>query len=125
MDIPNICVVFTNLVRVEKPHFEARIDIRDLYKVFVVEPEQLSERLRAQSGAFLLSAFHERFEPANIVQWNDGTPIYAHYPLTVTRDCKGIIQEELRLLNITHETLLPGLDSSASVINDLFRQHGG
>ncbi len=50
----------------EKPHFKERIDPRDLYKVFVVEPEQSFERVRAQSGAFLVSAFHQRFEPTHI-----------------------------------------------------------
>ena len=58
------------LIRQEKPYFEERIDPRDLYQVFVVEPQQSSERLRAQAGAFLVSAFHERFERDEILKWN-------------------------------------------------------
>ena len=49
-------------IRAEKPGFEQRIDPRDFYRILVVEPRRTSERLRAQSGAFVLSAFHVRFE---------------------------------------------------------------
>ena len=50
------------LIRQERPYFEERLDIRDLFRVFVIEPQRMFERIRAQSGAFLISAFHERFE---------------------------------------------------------------
>ena len=43
------------IIRQERPYFEERVDIRDLFRVFVVEPQRSFERLRAQSGAFLLS----------------------------------------------------------------------
>ena len=33
-------------IQQEKPYFDERIDIRDLYRVFVVEPKQSSERIR-------------------------------------------------------------------------------
>ena len=50
------------LIRVEKSYFDRRINPRDFYRVLIIEPQQSSERLRAQSGAFIASAFHERFE---------------------------------------------------------------
>ena len=59
-----------HLIRQEKPFFEERIDPRDFYRVFVVEPQQAFARIRAQSGAFLISAFHERFETREILKWN-------------------------------------------------------
>ncbi len=110
------------LIREEKPYFEERIDPRDFYRVFVVEPQQSSERVRSQSGAFLASAFHERFERDEISEWNTRIPVYAYYSLTVPSNSKSHIIEELRLLNVTHETLFPGLDSSASAITELYRQ---
>ena len=58
------------VIRREGPYFEKRIDIRDLFRVFVVEPQRNFERLRAQSGAFLLSAFHERYERIEALRWN-------------------------------------------------------
>ncbi len=108
------------LIRQEKPYFEERIDPRDFYQVFVVEPQQSSERLRAQAGAFLVSAFHERFERDEIRKWNREIPVYAHYRLTVSGEHKGSIIEHLRLLNVTRENLFPGLDSSAKAITDSY-----
>ncbi len=87
------------LVRQENPYFDERIDPRDLYRVFVVEPQQSSERLRAQSGAFLVSAFHERFEREKIVGWNKGIPVYAHYKLTIPGKCKEDIIKALQMLS--------------------------
>ena len=119
---PGIMKHLYQLIREEKPYFEERIDLRDFYGVFIIEPQQSSERVRAQSGAFLVSAFHERFEREKISEWNDRVPVYAHYPLTIPYGSKSHIIEELRLLNITHETLFPGLDASASAITKLYRQ---
>ena len=103
-------------IRLEKPYFDERIDPRDFYRVIIVEPQQSSERIRAQSGAFLASAFHARFERDDILRWNTDTPVYAHYELTVPADHKQEIREELRLLNVTRATLFPGLDASAEAI---------
>ena len=106
------------LIRTEKPNFEERIDPKDFYRVFVVEPQQSSERIRAQSGAFLVSAFHQRFERDEVLKWNNGIPIYAHYQLRVSREKKEDILEELRSLDVTREKLFPGLDASAQAIAD-------
>ena len=108
------------LIRQEKPYFEERIDPRDFYQVFVVEPQQSSERLRAQAGAFLVSAFHERFEREEILRWNDGIPVYAHYKLTISGESRNHIKEELQLLNVTQENLFPGLDSAAKSVTDSY-----
>ena len=109
------------MIQQEKPFFDERIDQRDLYKVFVVEPQQSSERIRAQSGAFLLSAFHERFEPSEIRSHNPRIPVYGHYLLTVLGKKKSEIMKELELLQVTRESLYPGLDSSAKAVTDFYR----
>ena len=106
-----------HLIGEEKPHFLRRIDPRDFFRVFVVEPQQSVERLSAQSGAFLISAFHERFERDVILRWNSRIPTYEYYTLTIPLDSKPRILKELRLLNITRETLYPSLDESAKAIN--------
>ena len=106
------------LIRTEKPYFDERIDPRDYYRVIVVEPQQCSERIRAQSGAFLVSAFHQRFERGQILESNPDIPIYAHYELSIPSDSKSSIRDALRLLNITREKLFPGLDASAEAITE-------
>ena len=69
------------LIEQENPSFKERIDPRDFYRVFVVEPQQSFERIRAQSGAFLVSAFHERFERSEVLKWNSEIPVYDHFTL--------------------------------------------
>ena len=110
------------LIRGEKPYFEERIDLRDLFRVFVIEPQQSSERIRAQSGAFLASAYHQRFEREEILSFNDRIPVYAHYLPIVPSDSKETILRQLQLMNITRETLFPGLDESARAITETYRQ---
>ena len=97
-----------HFIRHEKPYFLEKIDPRDLFRIFVVEPQQSFERIRAQSGAFLISVSHERFERNEILELNPGIPVYDHYTLTVLGESrKDDIMKDLRLLNITHESLFP------------------
>ena len=109
-----------HLIRQEKPFFEERIDPRDFYRVFVVEPQQAFDRIRAQSGAFLISAFHERFETREILKWNADIPVYEHVTLQVPADAKKKALDELRFLNITRETLYPGLDEAAKAVTQKY-----
>ena len=111
-------------IKQEKSYFEERIDIKDFYKVFVVEPQQFSERVKAQSGAFLISAFHENFDRDAVIEMNKTSPppVYAHYKLAIPGICKKEIKNELRLLNVTDETLLPGLDASAKSVIDIYNR---
>ena len=104
------------LIRSENPSFEERIDPRDFFRVCVVEPQQSFERIRAQSGAFLISAFHKRFERDTILNYNAGIPVYDHYLLTVQHQQKELITKELALINITREALFPGLDETAAAV---------
>ena len=67
------------LIQDEKPSFAERIDPRDFLRVVVVEPQRSFERLRAQSGAFLLSALHDRYEEESIRKWNSHIPMYHPY----------------------------------------------
>lgn len=108
-------------IRQERPNFREHIDVRDLYRVFVVEPQQMFERIKAQSGAFLISAFHERFEQEEVLKWNKNIPIYLHYVLSVSCDKKDALIEDLRLLNVTRETLFPSIDETARAITQQYR----
>ena len=124
-DYSNVLNRLYHLIRQEKPNFKKLIDPRDLFRVFVVEPQQSFERIRAQSGAFLISAFHERFEQLEVLQWNSGIPIYHHFMIDVPKERKQHITNELRLLNVTRETLFPGLDESAKAITDRYLEELG
>ena len=107
-------------IRLEKPSFQERIDPKDLFRVIVVEPQQSLERIKAQSGAFLISAFHERFEEMSIRDWTADAPLYHHYTLTVPSSSKVAIREELATFNITRETMFPGLEEAARAVKGLY-----
>ena len=106
------------LIRQEKPKFEAVVDPRDLFKVFVVEPQQSFERIRAQSGAFLVSAFHERFERSWVLRWNERISTYHHYVLEVPATETEAILSDLNLMGVTREAMFPSLDEAARAITD-------
>ena len=107
-------------IQQEKPYFDERINLGDLYRVFVVEPQLSTERVRAQSGAFLVSAYQKRFEPEEIIGRGKDLWVYAHYKLRIPLEFKSDIRRELTLMNITKETLLPGLDSTATAIMEMY-----
>ena len=111
-----------HFIRQEKPYFLENIDLRDLFRVFVVEPQQSFERIRMQSGAFLLSVFHERFERDEILNRNADIPVYDYYTRKVPGGSKQDIIEELRLLNITRESLFPGLDEAAKAVTQRYSE---
>ncbi len=113
---------FCQLIQEEKPNFEERIDIGDFYRVLIVEPQQSSERVRAQEGAFLVSAFHERFERDEVLRCNARIPIYAHYKFPIPSRDKSGLREELRSVGITRDTLFPGLDETAKIVTELMRR---
>ena len=109
-------------IRLEKPSFQERVDPKDLFRVIIVEPQQSLERIRAQSGAFLISAFHERFEAEPIKKLTGSSPLYHHYTLTVPSSSKIAIGEELATFNITRETMFPGLEEAAKAVTDRYRR---
>lgn len=111
-----------HFIRQEKPYFLKNIDLRDFLRVFVVEPQQSFERIRMQSGAFLISVFHERFEREEILSRNTDIPVYDYYTLKVPYTSKQDIMEELRFLNITRESLFPGLDEAAKAVTQRYSE---
>ena len=117
---PEVMGRLYHFIRQEKPHFEEQINPIDLFRVFVVEPQQSFERIRAQSGAFLISVFHERFERSEILQLDADIPVYDHYTLTVPSENKQYLMNDLRLLNITRESLFPGLDEAAKAVTQRY-----
>ena len=107
-------------IRREKPYFQERIDIRDLFSVYVVEPQRMFERIRAQSGAFLISAYYERFEHQEILKCNQDIPMYSHYVRRVPHKSKESMLDDLSLLNVTRETLFPSVDESSDLVTERF-----
>ena len=100
----------------EKPYFTDEIDVRDLFRILIVEPKQRFERLRAQSGAFMISAFHDRFERQEVVKSGAGQPVYCHYKLRVPPGCKETLREELGWMDISQQRLYGDVSTAAEGI---------
>ena len=106
----------THFVGREKPYFADAIDVRDLFRVLIVEPKQSFERLRAQSGAFMISAFHDRFEREEVIKNGAGQPVYWHYKLRVPPGCKETLREELGWMDINQPRLYGDVSTAAEGI---------
>ncbi len=106
----------------EKPYFVDRIDARDLFRVFVVEPRRSFDRIRAQSGAFMLSAFHERFEGDEVAKSSADTKLYDHHVLTIPAGKKYELREELDWFGINAQTLFADVETTADAVANRFRE---
>ncbi len=108
----------------EKPYWEDRINPVDLFKVLLVKPEYSFPRLKAHHGAFLMSAYHDSFDPLVVNSNVPGSGKYRRVVLRVPSDAKGPIRRELRLAGVTEESLRADLGSTAKAIKDEIRaQH--
>ena len=105
-------------IRQEKPQFDRIIDPRDFFRVFVVQPKQSFERIRAQEGAFIISAFHERFERDQILNKVANNPVFEYESIVVSCESKNNILRELSLLNFTRESMYPSLEEVAGRITE-------
>ena len=103
-------------IRLEHPSFEERIDPYDLFRVFVVEPQRSNERVVAQAAAFLLSAFHERFDEIEVRRRTKQMPIYHQYTFAIPHERKDPIRRQLHSLNVSEQAMYPGLEETAKAV---------
>ena len=121
LDYREVMTRLRHFIAQEKPYFEDRLNIQDFFKVYVVEPKQSFPRVRAQSGAFLISAFHNRFEKTEVLKWNKDLPIYEHFTFELPSYRKDSILDDLAELNVTEESLFPELEIAANAIKSRFQ----
>ena len=114
----------THFVAREKPYFENRIDPKDFFRVFVVKPRMLFDRLRAQSAAFLLSAYHKTFDGSDVHGVDETAPAYDHFTIDIPKADKEGFLSELALYDIHAASLFPGLDSASKWVTDRYAAGG-
>ena len=103
-------------IRQERPQFEELIDPRHFLQVFVVKPRQSFERIRAQSGVFLLSAYHGNLSSSKVGNEMNSKPLYRHWKLRIPRNHKSDILDDLSMLNVTAERLFPSLETAVEAV---------
>lgn len=106
----------------EKPYWEDRIKPVDLFKVILVKPESSFARLRAHDGAFLISAFHRCYDPRVVNRAVPGAGRYKCVLLRVPHSAKEHIQQQLRSVGVTEESLKSDLGSAAEAVADEIRK---
>lgn len=103
-------------IRREKPYFTDDIDVRDLFRVFVVEARRSFDRIRAQSGAFMLSAYHQSFEGTEVTKCMAKTELYDHHVVKIPVAAKDELRRELDWVGINRPALFPDVESVAEAV---------
>lgn len=103
----------------EKPYFEIRYMPNDFFKVLIVEPKRTFPRIRAQSGAVLLSANSKSFDklrsdcvlPPPLMM--PELPSFEHDVISVPHTSKESIARTLGRMNINEYTVMTGLEAAS------------
>ena len=99
----------------DKPHFLPKIRREDLERVVCVKPRLENPRIIRQDGAFLLFGCKAvKSEPASL----EDSAIVAR--LTINRDEKQNLLDQLRTLGITRATMYPEIERVAMYIKHLY-----
>lgn len=99
----------------DRPHFEPKILRADLQRVVCVRPRLENPRIIRQEGAFLLFGCDGvKTRPASIPDRSVVTK------LTINRDKKRVILEQLETLGLSKATLFPEIDAVASHVKGLY-----
>ena len=109
-------------IQSEKPYFTGDIDMSHLFQVFVVEPRRSFDRIRAQSGAFMLSAFHERFEGDEVAKRMANAKLYDHHVLTIPSPKKDELLDELEWFGTSGQALYADVEAAADAVSRRFRK---
>jgi hypothetical protein len=96
-------------VRIEKPHFEAKIDPQHLLKPVFVKPKMSNRRIIAQSGAFLI------YGARRLRNTEVDTDLRLSRAI-VPAEKKTEIRKQLERLGIHASSLFPEIDKAASYI---------
>lgn len=104
-------------VRVEKPHFEAKIDPRHLQHPVFVKPKMSNRRIIAQSGAFLI------YGARRLTSREVDTDLRLSRAI-VPADKKPEIRDQLERLGIHASSLFPEIDKAAGWIAKRYANRG-
>ena len=102
---------FIHFIKQEKPYFQPKIKIDDLKSVICVKGRLNQDRIIAQSGSFLI--FGLNTEP-----FEDGNEIFNIYRITIPKEMKKDILNELDLIKINNRTVYPSMENSSKYIKE-------
>ncbi len=103
-------------------HYKSLIEL--LQSTYLVQPNYNNERINRQSGAFILPAmynFHyddNKIEKSHIVRAKQDLSSSFHSKITILKNFKTKILEDLNFYNINKASLFPELDYQLSYLKD-------
>lgn len=103
-----------HFIRDEKPFFEGQIEPNDLKKIICVKSKKSNERITSQSGAFLLFGIDAALN-------EEGTENINIYRITIKKEDKQKILNELDLLNINESSVFPYIENSAKYVAQKYK----
>lgn len=106
---------FIHFIKQEKPYFEPKIKIEDLKSVICVKGRLNQDRIIAQSGSFLIFGL-------NTDPFENGNEIFNIHRITIPKDMKSKIIDELDLLKINNRTIYPSMENSSKYIKEKLLQ---
>lgn len=103
-------------IKKEKPHFQEKIDPKDLERIVCVKSRMNNRRILSQAGAFLLFGLEPQLkdEPK-------GGDVWIENVYNISPKHKKDIIEQLDTLNINESTVFPNIESSANYLKEKFR----
>lgn len=106
-----------HFIREEKPFFKGKIQPIDLQKIICVKSKKSNERITSQSGAFLLFGIDAALN-------EEGTENIQIYRISIKKEDKQNILNELDLLNINESSVFPYIENSAKYVAQKYKFKG-
>lgn len=103
-----------HFIRDEKPFFEEEIEPKDLKRIICVKSKKSNERITSQSGAFLLFGIDAALN-------EEGTENIQIYRITIKKEDKQKILDELDFLNINESSVFPYIENSAKYVAQKYK----
>jgi len=107
------CDPIVQIIQRERPYFKNMIDTETFVKNFVVDATITHDRIRAQSGSFIM------FGPASLFEIDTSSLVLAHVTkaVVIPKEKKSEIMYGLVNLGISKRTLFPEIGSTIEFIN--------
>lgn len=112
----------------EKPYFEIRYQPKDFFRVLIVEPRRTFSRIRAQSGAVMLSSnctSFDKLRPDRVLdtpRTGAGISSFEHEVISIPHTSKDTIRRSLVDINVNEHTVITGLEATAREVERWARE---
>jgi len=113
---------FISKIKQEKPGFLSEIEPNDIFEIIPIKTKKNNDRIKMQAGLFLLFGLNKDDTCLSVEQKG-----WIVKKFIIEKEHKKDIIKQLKSLNISRNTLFPGLEESAKEIvkryDDIIKSH--